>query len=148
MPVLLAGIESMAEMHSFPGCSNAILMSYSWAWDKFEQAINRIHRINSPKPVQVYSIICRGSIDRRLEEMIHEKSDSAALAIDRELSHDDESEVNLAELLALTRQEFNDRNETVDECILETDWPALRHNLRAAAAQWSALGSAERSESA
>ena len=56
--VMLAGVESMAEGHSYPMCNNVILMCYSWAYDKFEQAINRAHRINSVWNVNVYPIIC------------------------------------------------------------------------------------------
>jgi len=65
-PVLLAGQECMAELHSFHLCNNAILTAYSWAFDKFEQWINRIHRLNSPWPVNVWSVICDGSINRKL----------------------------------------------------------------------------------
>lgn len=56
-PVLLAGVECMAEGHSFHRCRNVVLMAYSWAYDKFEQAINRIHRLNSTGPVNVYPLI-------------------------------------------------------------------------------------------
>jgi len=64
---MLAGVECMSEGHSFPLCSNVILLAYSWAFDKFVQAINRIHRLNSVKDVDVYPIICDGSIDRKLD---------------------------------------------------------------------------------
>jgi SNF2 family DNA or RNA helicase len=47
-PVLLAGQECMAELHNFHLCNNVILTAYSWAFDKFEQFINRAHRLNSP----------------------------------------------------------------------------------------------------
>ena len=52
----------MAEGHNFHLCSNVILLAYSWAFDKFYQAIKRVHRITSPKPVNLYSIITDGSI--------------------------------------------------------------------------------------
>jgi len=57
----------MAELNSFHLCNNVILTAYSWAFDKFEQGINRAHRLNSPWPVNVWSVICDGSIDRKLE---------------------------------------------------------------------------------
>src|SRR5262245_56118501 len=100
IPGCLAGVESMAEMHSFPDCNHAILVAYSWAWDKYEQAINRIHRINSPKEVHVWSIICDGSIDRRLDELRRQKGDSQELVLDGRLYGVRESETSLAELLS------------------------------------------------
>src|ERR1700722_3238733 len=78
-PVALAGAECMAELHSFNLCNNVILTAYSWAFDRFEQGINRDHRLNSPWPVNVWSIICEGSIDRKLDAGIHEKKDGAEL---------------------------------------------------------------------
>jgi hypothetical protein len=75
----------MSEGHSFNLCNNVILLAYSWAYDKFIQGINRVHRINSLKPVNVYSIICDGSIDRKLENMIQEKGDTCELVLDGQL---------------------------------------------------------------
>lgn len=141
VPVLLAGIESMAEMHSFPECTNAILMSYSWAWDKFEQAINRIHRINSRGPVHVYSIICEGSIDRKLEEMIHEKADSAELVIDGKLLEKEQPEVDFCKLIAVAEKEFHSSVQSIDERTLKNEWSHLRQNLTSAAAQWLGFAS-------
>ena len=135
-PVLLAGVESVAEGHSMHLCNNVVLMCYSWAYDKFEQAINRAHRLNSPWDVNVYPIICDGSIDRKLEALIQEKGDAAELVLDGHLLGEHTSEVNLAELLNIARQEFTTDN-TVDEAALELQWPALRAELAQLAAEWA-----------
>ena len=136
IPIMLAGVDSMAEMHSFSSCSNCILLAYSWAWDKFEQAINRIHRINSPKPVNIYSIICDGTIDRRLEELLHEKGDSAELVIDGQLRQESQTEINLVDLLDTIVNEFDPSTQTLDEVVLESDWPALRLSLQSSRGNW------------
>jgi hypothetical protein len=141
-PVMLAGVECMSEGHSFPLCNNVILLCYSWAYDKFEQAINRIHRINSRWDVNVYPIICERSIDRKLEAMIQEKGDAAELVLDGKLLGEQTTEVNLAELLEIARKEFETGGKlvTVDEQELEKEWPPLRSQLAQAAANWRVRG--------
>jgi hypothetical protein len=93
------GRECMTELHNFHLCNNVILTAYSWAFDKFEQFINRAHRLNSPWPVNVWSVICDGSIDRRLETGIHEKKDATEIVLDSRLLGETPAEVNLHELL-------------------------------------------------
>ena len=140
--VMLAGVECMAEGHSFPLCNNVILLCYSWAYDKFEQAINRVHRLNSRWPVTVYPIICDRSIDRKLEAMIQEKGDAAELVLDGHLIGEQSMEVNLAELLDIARKEFENGSHavTVDEEALEKEWTPLRSELSAAATGWRLKG--------
>lgn len=135
-PVMLAGIECMAEGHSFNLCNNVILMSYSWAYDKFEQGINRVHRLNSRWPVNVYPILCDGSIDRKLEAMIAEKGEAAELVLDGKLLGEQQEEVNLAELLLTARAEFEGK-EVVDEADMETEWPRIRTGLMQAMQSWN-----------
>ncbi|MDE2103518.1 MAG: DEAD/DEAH box helicase [Patescibacteria group bacterium] len=134
-PVLLAGQECMAELHSFNLCNNVLLTAYSWAFDKFEQFINRAHRLNSPWPVNVWSVICDGSIDRKLEGGIHEKKDAAELVLDGHLLGEHPAEVNLAELLHLAQREFK-HVKTLDEHELEQGWPRLRSALSRAFVAW------------
>jgi len=140
--VMLAGVECMAEGHSFPLCNNVILLAYSWAYDKFEQAINRVHRLNSRWPVKVYPIICDRSVDRKLEAMIQEKGDAAELVLDGHLLGEQTEELNLAELLDIARKEFAAGGSviTVDETELEKEWTPLRGELNAAARQWRHQG--------
>jgi hypothetical protein len=146
LPVMLAGVECMSEGHSFHLCNNVILLCYSWAYDKFAQAIDRIYRLNSPKDVTVYVIICEGSIDRKLEAMIQEKGDAAELVLDGHLLGEDATEVNLAELLQIAEKEFATiaAGGTIEERDLENEWPILRAQLAEAMRLWQrpAIGAA------
>jgi len=138
VPVMLAGVECMSEGHSFHLCNNVVLLAYSWAFDKFVQAINRIWRLNSVKAVNVYPVIADGSIDRKLESNIQEKGDAADLVLDGRLIGEDPSEVNLAELLQIAEKEFAEMKEggTLDERDLEKEWPALCAQLAQAMRAW------------
>lgn len=136
VPVVLAG-NCMSEGHSFPLCSNVIVTSFDWALDKLIQGINRAHRINSPGPVNVYSIIAEGTADRVLEQLLNEKADSANLALDGRLLTESSQEVNVAELLQEAAADYR-RNDgkAVCEEILSATWPALRDRLRVSASVW------------
>ena len=136
IPIMLAGVECMAEGHSFHLANNVILMAYSWAYDKFKQALDRVHRMNSVAPVNVYVVLCQGSIDRRLESLVQEKSDAAELVLDGRLIGEHTEEVNLAELLKVAKREFNEEDATLDEGLLQGQWPSLRERLQAAWAHW------------
>lgn len=140
VPVMLAGVECMSEGHSFHLCNNVILLAYSWAFDKFVQAINRIWRLNSVKAVNVYPVICEGSIDRKLESNIQEMGDAADRVLDGRLIGEDPSEVNLAELLQIAEKEFAAMKGegTIDERELQKEWPALCANLAQAMRLWNA----------
>jgi SNF2 family DNA or RNA helicase len=137
-PVLLAGQECMAELRSFNYCNNVILTAFSWAFDKFEQFINRAHRINSPWQVNVWSVICYGSIDRRLEGGIHEKKDAAGLVLNGHLLGEHSSETNLFELLDIARREFKTVR-TLNEEELERSWPKSQAALSRAFFKWQKL---------
>ena len=138
IPLLLAGVECMAEGHDFSLCNNAILMSYSWAYDRFEQAINRVHRMTSPKPVNIYAVICDGSIDRKLEALIQEKGEACELVLDGKLLGERSEEVNLAQLLSIAETEFAsvDGAPFQDEAEIGRAWPALKERLTTAMARW------------
>lgn len=137
IPVMLAGVECMAEGHSFNLANNVVLLAYSWAYDKFKQFLDRVHRMNSVRPVNVYVVICDGTIDRKLESLVQEKGDAAELVLDGRLIGERADEVNLAELLQIARSEFaRGEAKTIDEATLSEQWPNLRAQLQTAAAAW------------
>lgn len=130
-PILLAGINAMAEGHSWHLANNCILLAFDWAYNLFEQGINRVHRLNSKKTVNVYPIICAGTIDRKLEALIEEKGNACELVLDGRLMGENVEEVNLAELLQIAAAEFAEQ-QTYSEELLEKEWPALKARLQSA----------------
>jgi hypothetical protein len=136
VPVALGGVESMAEGHDFWRCRNAILCSYPWAMDKAIQFVNRIWRLASRDPVNVWHIIADGTMDRRHEVDIQEKSSAAELVLDGRLVTKGAEETSLAELLRTAQREFDGNTKTVCERKLAAEWPALKLRLAAARVDW------------
>lgn len=129
-PVLLGGMKAMAEGNNWPKANNVILLAFDWAWDLYEQAINRVHRMNSPKDVNIWAIITEGTIERKLESMTDEKGDSSSLVIDGKLIGEATEEINLSELLKIAYREFKEGKIRVfEESLLEAEWPALKSRL-------------------
>ena len=138
-PVLLCGAESCAEGHSWPQANNVILVAYSWALDKLLQSISRVHRLISPRAVNLYNIVVEGSIDCKLESMLAEKGDAAELVLDGHLMGQDPEEVNLAELLHIAERDFASLKAAgLDEKDLAREWPPLCAQLSQAARVWTA----------
>ena len=138
-PVLLCGAESCAEGHSWPQANNVILVAYSWALDKLLQSISRVHRLISPRAVNLYNIVVEGSIDCKLESMLAEKGDAAELVLDGHLMGQDPEEVNLAELLHIAERDFASLKAAgLDEKDLAREWPPLCAQLSQAARGWTA----------
>ena len=130
VPLLLCGMDSCAEGHSWPQCRYVILLAYSWAADKVKQSLDRIYRINSTRDVHVYVILCENSVDLRLAELDNEKADSSELVLDGELVLEPCQELNLLDLLEGVSRDYDPEAATVDEASLEARWPALREALR------------------
>lgn len=85
--------------------------------------------------MNVWSVVCDGSIDRKLEAGIHEKKDAAELVLDGHLLGETPAEVNLHELLRIAQTEFKSVK-TIDEEELEQGWPHLRAALGKAFLDW------------
>jgi SNF2 family DNA or RNA helicase len=135
--VLIGGIESMSEGHSFDQCCHLILPSLVWAMDKNLQAIDRVHRLTSRKDVTIYTFATENTVDVLLESRFQEKKDSAQLALDGRLFAEDHKEINLAELLADAISNFDPSAPTFDETDIEAEWDAsLRARLRHAETAW------------
>lgn len=129
-PVLIASYEAMARGHSFENCSHLIAAGYPWSYDVFAQFVDRIWRINSPKPVTVYPVICGGSIEERMRDLFNDKSDTAQLSLDGKLTPETVEEIDPERLLAEAYDQFKaSQHSLVEESTLEAGWPALRRKL-------------------
>ena len=135
--VLIGGQKSMGEGHSFECASHLIMPSMDWALDTNSQCEDRVHRLNSAKPVSIYAMVTEGTIDQRLTDLYAEKGDSASLALSAELSAVNEGEINLGQLLADAIANFDATADTIDELDIEKEWETgLKAKLRAAEARY------------
>ncbi|MGO8925962.1 MAG: hypothetical protein ACLQU3_03570 [Limisphaerales bacterium] len=94
--------------------------------------------MTSTKPVNVYVVLCQGTIDRKLESLVQDKGDAAELVLDGRLIGERTEEINLAELLRVAHREFDADTATLDEALLHRQWPALRDRLARAMRAWDA----------
>ena len=127
-PVLLAGLKACAEGFSWSLCNNVILFAPEQALDLMRQAVDRVHRINSPKPVNVWSLPVAGSIEERMYAMLDEKGTAADIALDGIPAAFATEEMHLADLLKIAQSEFT-REGLIDEETCLAAWPGLRQAL-------------------
>jgi SNF2 family DNA or RNA helicase len=80
--ILLASISAMAHGHDFAFVPRAIIHSLPFAYDSYAQAICRVHRIVSPKPVEVHVICASNSLDMYLFELLRRKEFAASSVLD------------------------------------------------------------------
>jgi hypothetical protein len=136
IPILIAGIDSMGEGHSLDNCCHLVLPSLSWAFDSNSQAVDRVHRLTSKKPVTIYVMVTKGTIDERLASIWQEKGDSSDLALDGRLTTQDRDEIDLGQLLRDAVEDFDPLAETLDEDQVSAQWkstlcPALTTSYKA-----------------
>jgi hypothetical protein len=126
---LIASYEAMGRGHSFENCAHLIAVGYPWAYDVFAQFVDRIWRLNSPRPVTVYPIITSGSIDERMKDLFSDKSDTAQLMLDGRLFPETVDDIDPELLLAAAFDSFKSSGPHTDESVLESSWPAIRKRL-------------------
>lgn len=127
--VLVASYQAMGKGHSFANCAHLIAAGYPWAYDVLAQFVDRIWRLDSPRPVTVYPIITAGSIEQRMRDYFYDKSDTAQLALDGKLFPETVDEVDPERLLAEAFDAFKTAGPGADESLLEIGWPKLAKRL-------------------
>ena len=81
--------------------SNVVLAELSWTDAEQTQAIDRVHRIGQDQPVTAWRIIAAQTIDARIAELIDDKANLAARALDGADTEFSSIDVQLEALVAL-----------------------------------------------
>lgn len=120
-----------AQAHSFENCKHMVIGSLEWSYGKFAQACGRIHRINSPEPVDVTVVLHEHTIEEMLFEKIATKEDGATICMKGEHGDPDVKSVEASELLAQHYENFSsDNTDVMDEEECERQWPELMQKLK------------------
>ena len=84
--VMLATSQKAGTGFTFTAASYAIFIDVPWTSAEFEQAQDRIHRIGSSKPVFIYELITKDTIDERVDEIVETKEAISDFIIDDKIS--------------------------------------------------------------
>ena len=127
--VMFMGIKC-AQGYSFEQCPNLIISSLEWSYGTLHQAKGRVWRLNSPKPVKVWVILHKNTIEELLFDRVAVKQDSATLCLQgrrvpRDFKTLDASEVLAEHMVNYRAEDGGILLET--EC--ESQWPALRKQI-------------------
>lgn len=131
--VNLASISAVAEGHNWFRCPNMIVLTYTWESDKMKQIIDRIWRLPSPKDVNVWKIICEGSVELRLDELSNEKNDAACLVLDGRLLAEHPKELSLWEIAQEAIENYDQSTRAIPEETIQGQWFKLKPALAQAA---------------
>ncbi len=135
--VMIAGLKSMGEGISLECASHLALPSIELAYDINAQAIERVHRLSSPKDVKIYIFSMDNSVDLRLVNAFAEKGDSSDLALDGRLFDQEKKEISADDIIREEIAAFRHTNESIDESELLKSWRStLRGKLIAAQKQY------------
>ena len=113
-------------------CKNLIVGSLEWSYGKFNQALGRVFRLNSPEDVNVYVVLHKNSIEELMFDKVGTKEDAATIClhgkrVPRDVKLTDPMEV-LAEHVtgwgALEKGIEEPEDEVLDK------WPKLRERLK------------------
>ncbi len=121
--VLLMGIKC-AKAYSFDNCSNLIVASLEYSYGSLHQAKGRVWRVNSKRPVTVYCVLHKGTIEEVMFDVVATKQDAATICLHGQRIPREFKPLDLTEVLAdhLTTLPVQERDER--EC--EREWPRLR----------------------
>ncbi len=80
--VILGTIQAMGTGLTLTKASTVIFLDSPWNMSNKEQAEDRAHRIGTTKPVNIITIVCKDTIDERIEDIIYYKSGLSNMLVD------------------------------------------------------------------
>lgn len=82
--VMLATWQKMGTGITLTSASYAIFLDTPWTSSQAQQAEDRIYRIGSKKPVFIYYLVCKDTIDERVNEIVKDKQLLSDYVVDGE----------------------------------------------------------------
>ncbi|MCP9491200.1 MAG: SNF2-related protein [Solirubrobacteraceae bacterium MAG38_C4-C5] len=92
--VLCAGVQAVKLGHNLDTASSVILTGLPWSFEALDQFIKRVRRLTSRRPVSVYPLLTRGSLDERKWDLLDKKGAASDVALDGQLMARAEEQVD------------------------------------------------------
>jgi hypothetical protein len=121
--VLCAGVQAVKLGHNLDTASVVVLFGLPWSHEAKAQFIDRVHRLTSKRPVQVYIVVTRGLIDTQKLILLDDKSAASDVALDGRLIDQSRDEPDWAQTIeAMRAAGVPITNDTVAEEVLYQRW--------------------------
>lgn len=92
--VIIGTIGAMGTGLTLTAASTVIFLDSPWNRALKEQAEDRAHRIGTKSTVNIITLVCKNTIDERIEEIIAKKGKMADILVDGKISKDKESMID------------------------------------------------------
>lgn len=80
--LLIGSHSKMGTGFSFPEAHYMIVVDTPFTWSQFSQSVDRIYRITSQQPIFVKVLVCKDTIDERVQQIVEAKKDLSDYVID------------------------------------------------------------------
>ena len=80
--IMLGTIGAMGTAITLTVANNAIFYDCPWTVANYDQACDRIHRISSTKPVTIYKLITKNTVDERADDILFNKKGISEFIVD------------------------------------------------------------------
>ncbi len=98
--VLCVGVNAMRLGHNLDVASTVVLVGLPWDHASLVQFEGRVWRLTSKRPVNVFVVMTRGSLDERKWKLLLNKGAAADVALDGQLIDEPEPAVDWSQILA------------------------------------------------
>lgn len=93
--VIIGTTSKLGTGHTLTAASTVIFLDSPWNMANKEQAEDRAHRIGTTGTVNIITIVCKNTIDERVEELITKKGQLADMLVDGKFSRQNQKELLL-----------------------------------------------------
>jgi hypothetical protein len=80
-----AGVQAVQLGHNLDAASAVVMTGLPWSCSALSQLEARVHRLTATRPVSVYAVLTRGSLDERKWELPPKKGAASDQALDGQL---------------------------------------------------------------
>lgn len=91
--VAIGTIGKMGTSHNLQSASYVIFLDIPWTYGDKEQAEDRANRIGSKKALTIIELVCKNTIDEKIQQIVNRKKDMSDRLVDGKLSKESELEI-------------------------------------------------------
>ena len=84
--IMVGSIGALGTGVTLTAASVMIFLDIPWNYALYSQAVDRFHRIGQNDNVTVYNIICKGTVDERISELVNRKGAMASALVDGQIT--------------------------------------------------------------